>query len=40
MPFRIYNTLARFQGYVNKILAKELAIFFIVYFDNILIYTE
>ena len=40
MPFRLSNTLASFQGYINKILAKKLDIFFIVYLDDILIYIE
>ena len=40
MPFGLSNTLAIFQGYINKILAKKLNIFIIVYLDNILIYTE
>ena len=40
MLFRFSNTLAIFQGYVNKILAKKLDIFVIVYLNNILIYTK
>ena len=40
MPFGLSNALAIFQGYVNKILAKKLIIFVIVYLDDILIYTE
>ena len=40
MPFGLYNTLASFQGYINKILAEKLDIFVIVYLDDILIYTE
>ena len=40
MPFRLTNALAMFQGYIYKILAKKLDIFVIVYFDDILIYTE
>ena len=40
MPFRLSNVLASFEGYINKILAEKLDIFVIVYFDNILIYTE
>ncbi len=40
MPFGISNTPASFQEYINKILAKKLDIFVIVYLDNILIYTE
>ena len=40
MPFAFFNTPASFQGYINKILAKKLNIFVIVYLDNILIYTK
>ena len=36
----LFNTLAIFQGYVNKILAKKFDIFIIVYLDNILIYIK
>ena len=40
MPFSFFNAPATFQSYVNKILAKKLYIFVIVYMDNILIYTK
>ena len=40
MPFRLFNALASFQDYINKILAKKLNIFVIVYLDDILIYIE
>ncbi len=40
MPFRLTNTPATFQGYINKILVEKLDIFMIVYLNNILIYTE
>ena len=40
MPFDLINALASFQGYINKILAKKLDIFVIVYLDDILIYTD
>ena len=40
MPFKLSNALASFQSYINKILAKKLDVFVIVYFNNILIYTE
>ena len=34
------NVLASFQGFINKIFAKKLNIFIIVYLDNIFIYTD
>ena len=40
MPFGLMNALASFQGYINKILAKKLDIFVIVYLDDIFIYTD
>ena len=40
MPFGLFNALASFQGYINKILAKKLNLFVIVYLDDILIYTK
>ena len=40
MPFGLFNALATFHEYVNKILAEKLDIFAIVYLDDILIYTE
>ena len=40
MFFGLFNTLAIFQEYVNKILAEKLDIFVIIYLDNILIYIE
>ena len=40
MPFGLSNASASFQGYINKILAKNLDIFVIVYLDNIFIYIE
>ena len=40
MRFGLSNTLATFQGYINKILAEKLDIFVIVYLDDILIYTK
>ena len=40
MPFGLSNALATFQGYVNKILAKNLDIFVVVYLDDILIHTK
>ena len=40
MPFGLFNVPTSFQGYINKILAKKLDIFVIVYLDDILIYTK
>ena len=40
MLFGLSNSLAIFQRYINKILAKKLDIFIILYLDNILIYTK
>ena len=40
MFFGLSNTLATFQGYVKKILAKKLDIFVIIYLNDILIYIE
>ena len=40
MPFGLSNTPASFQSYINKILAKKLNKFIIVYLDDILIYTK
>ena len=38
--FGLSNTLATFQGYVNKILAEKLDIFVTIYLNNILIYIK
>ena len=40
MLFGLSNTLASFQGYINKIPAEKLNIFVIVYLDDILVYSE
>ena len=40
MSFSLSNASATFQGYINKIVAKKLNVFVIVYLDNILIYSE
>ena len=40
MLFGLFNALTIFQRYINKILAKKLDIFVIVYLDNILIYIK
>ena len=40
IPFGLSNASASFQGYINKILAKKLNIFVIVYPNDIFIYTK
>ena len=40
IPFDLTNAPTNFQGYINKILANKLAIFVIVYLNDILIYTD
>ena len=40
MPFGLTNTLASFQGFINKIFVEKLDIFVIGYLDNILIYID
>lgn len=40
MRFGLFNALASFQKYINKILAEKFDIFIIVYLDNIHIYTQ
>ena len=40
MLFGLFNVSASFQGYINKILAKKLNFFIIIYLDNILIYIK
>ena len=40
MFFGLFNALATFPSYVNKILAEKLDIFIIIYLNDILIYTK
>ena len=40
MLFGLTNIPALFQGYINKILAKKLDVFLIMYLNDILIYTK
>ena len=40
MSFGLFNTLISFQDYINKILAKKLNIFVIVYLDDIFIHSK
>ena len=40
MPLGLSNAPASFQDYINKILAKKLDIFVIIYLNDILIYIK
>ena len=40
MSFRLTNTPVIFQVFINNVLRKFLNIFMIMYFDNILIYSQ
>ena len=40
MPFGLSNIPVSFQDYINKILAKKLNVFIIIYLNKILIYTK
>ena len=40
MSFGLTNIPTSFQKYINKVFAKKLDIFVIVYLDNIFIYTN
>lgn len=40
MLLRFFNASTSFEGYINKIFAKKLDIFIVVYLNKILIYTE
>ena len=40
MLFGLTNAPANFQEYINKIFARKLDIFVIIYLDGILIYTD
>lgn len=40
MFFDLFNALINFQSYINKILAKNLNIFVIIYLDNIFFYIK
>ena len=40
MFFGLFNAPTSFHGYINKIFAKKLNLFVMIYLDNILIYTE
>lgn len=38
--FNLFNAPINFQEYINKIFAKKLDIFIIIYLDDILVYTK
>lgn len=40
MFFSLFNIPASFEDYINKILAKKLDVFVIIYLNDILIYTN
>lgn len=40
MPFGVVNGPATFQGYINSILREYLDLFYIAYWDDILIYSK
>lgn len=40
MSFDLSNAFVSLQGYINKILAKKLDVFVIIYLDDILIYID
>ena len=39
MPFRLINAPASFQAYINKALSRLLDYIYVIYLNNILIYT-
>ncbi len=39
MPFDLTNTLTTFQSYINRALVNLINIYYIIYLDNILIYS-
>ena len=40
MPFKLANTLATFQVYINKALAGYVNVFYVIYLNNILVYSN
>jgi hypothetical protein len=40
MPFGLYNVLATFQAYINRALVGLVNIYYIVYLDDILVYSD
>jgi hypothetical protein len=40
MPFGLYNILATFQAYINRALVGLVNIYYVVYLDDILVYSD
>lgn len=40
MSLKLFDTLARFQQFINKVLIEKLDIFVMIRLNNILIYNE
>ena len=40
MPFRLTNTVVTFQRYIKEVLNEFIDIYYIVYLDNVLIYSK
>jgi hypothetical protein len=40
MPFSLYNVLATFQAYINRTLVGLVNIYYVVYLDDILVYSD
>ena len=40
MPFKLTNAPVTFQAFINNVLRKYLDIFVIIYFNDILIYSQ
>jgi hypothetical protein len=40
MPFSLCNILATFQAYINRALVGLVDIYYVVYLDDILIYSD
>jgi hypothetical protein len=40
IPFSLYNILATFQAYINRALVGLVNIYYVVYLDDILVYSD